>query len=212
MAENVFLDSYLRDEIFSNFDFTMFSLVELEGYKKWSVWEKEQFEGFQFNKETKLMERTTAPALKWSEIKNLLLSKEWTQEQHDELEAKLKQYGPLELTGDERVEKVAFSSFLRSGNTLSRKYFETITGISTGSVMHNRRIGNFALFKPGFKHEGIFDDRVHIIKTHLPFTANFTQKIEKMPCTKAIICLRNPLDVCPSLLQLRMTYTHNFTS
>ena len=49
MAEEVFLDVYETDAFYSNKDFTQFSSVELEGFKKWSVWEKENFEGYKFN-------------------------------------------------------------------------------------------------------------------------------------------------------------------
>jgi len=37
-AEKVFVELYLKDQFYSNKQFTLFSEVELPEYKKWSDW------------------------------------------------------------------------------------------------------------------------------------------------------------------------------
>jgi hypothetical protein len=74
------------------------------------------------------------------------------------------------LDGAPKEDRIAFSSFFRSGNTLTRNYFEQVTGIATGSIMLNINVSNFALFQPFFKADCIYDDRVLMYKSHLPFT------------------------------------------
>ena len=85
---------------------------------------------------TKRLQAGSNPTLNWEETKKLLLSKNWTPEEEAAFEDKIKN-GSLLLDGAPKSDRIAFSSFLRSGNTLTRKYFEGITGIATGSIMHH---------------------------------------------------------------------------
>ena len=197
-SEKVFIEMYLNDEFYVNKEFTLFSAVELPGYKKWSAWLKENFPGYEFDMETKSLKAGTNPTLNWEETKKLLLSKNWTPEQEAAFEDKLKN-GSLFLDGAPKSDKIAFSSFLRSGNTLTRKYFEEITGVATGSIMHNNLVGNFTLFQPIFKADTTYDDRVLLFKTHLPFVADLTTQEGYIPHSKSLVCTRNPLDSLPSL-------------
>ena len=200
IAEDVFVDVFILDVFFSNPDFTLFSIFELEGFKKWSQIKDSNFSQYDFDLVSReLVPNKDTPVLNFEEVKKLLLSKDVTPEQEAEFEDKLKN-GALFLDGSSKVEKVAFSSFLRSGNTLTRKYLEEITGIVSGSIMHNKRVGNFTLFMPYFKAEGHYGDDQWVYKSHLPFTSNFTKTDEVFPHTKSIFCVRNPFDVAPSLL------------
>ena len=197
-GEKVFLDLYLKDQFYSNKQCTLFSVVELPGYKKWSDWLQTNFPGYVMDPETKTLQAGTNPTLNWDETKKLLLSKTWTPEEEAAFEDKLKN-GSLLLDGAPKSDRIAFSSFLRSGNSLTRRYFEGITGIATGSIMLNNNICNFALFQPTFKADAIFDDRVLLYKTHLPFLGNFTADDEHISCNKSLVCARNPLDSLPSM-------------
>jgi hypothetical protein len=148
--------------------------------------------------ETKTLQAGTNPTLNWEETKQLLLSKNWSQEEEASFEELIKN-GSLMLDGAPKSDRIAFSSFLRSGNTLTRKYFEEITGVATGSIMNLNFIVNFSLLHPIFKADTVFDDRVFIIKTHLPFVADFTNDAEYISCSKSLVCVRNPLDTLPSM-------------
>ena len=140
-GERIFLDLYFKNQFYSNKEFTLFSAVELPGYKKWSDWLQTNFPGYVMDPETKTLQAGTNPTLNWDETKKLLLSKTWTPEEEAVFEDKIKN-GSLFLDGAPKSDRIAFSSFLRSGNSLTRKYFEVITGIATGSIMNNSYVGN----------------------------------------------------------------------
>lgn len=98
----------------------------------------------------------------------LFKSKTWTEEDEAIFEEVSKKHGCLFLDETCPVNKVAFTSYVRSGNTLTRKYFEDITCIITGSNMDNRFSRNFALTLCGFKGEVKYDDSVWVFKSHVP--------------------------------------------
>ena len=58
--------------------------------------------------------------------------------------------------------KVTYTSYPRSGNTFLRKYFESISGLATGSDQVMKFNLNVVLQFSGFKGEGITDERVWI--------------------------------------------------
>jgi len=100
--------------------------------------------------------------------------------------------------------KVAYDSFARSGNTFLRKLFEQVTGISTGS--------NFPMIPAtmqqmlGMRGEGYIDGRVWIIKSPVVSPG---LPLEPYSSNKVIMCVRNPLDVFPSMMQLLGTMSHS---
>ena len=69
---------------------------------------------------------------------------------------------------DNPSEKVLLTSYPRSGNTLMRRYLETLTRTFTGSDCDLRRPLNKQLFEMGLKGEGVLNDSVWIVKTHYP--------------------------------------------
>lgn len=98
----------------------------------------------------------------------LFTSKEWKEEEEKEFESNILKYGSMFLDETSKVNKVAFASYVRSGNSLTRKYFEDITGIVTGSNQDNRYVRNFALTLCGFKGEVKYNDSIWVFKTHVP--------------------------------------------
>ena len=82
----------------------------------------------------------SAPTLNYDEVKNLLLSKPGENvdkiKEFEELLAK--NNGSLLLDGKVEAPKAFFTSSLRSGNTFSRKLYEQIFGIASGSAVPNR--------------------------------------------------------------------------
>lgn len=64
------------------------------------------------------------------------------------------------------LEKVAFSSFTRTGNSFSRKMMEQITGVFSGADMP--LMISQALQQQGLLGEQTVDDSCWIVKTHYP--------------------------------------------
>lgn len=209
-VDRLFTYFFVADEAFlTNTDYTQYSVVPLPGFRPWSEYKTERFPGFEIDQERMIIRSGTAPKLNYDELMKLFKSKDWTQEQEIEFDEKLEKYGPLFLDETSEVNKINFTSYLRSGNSLTRKYLEDITGIITGSNMDNRYSRNFALTLCGFRGEVVWDDSVWLYKSHIPnVQANFTRQF----LNKAIICVRNPFDVACSAVQLRLTYTHTLSS
>ena len=84
---------------------------------------------------------------------------------------------------------------MRSGNTLSRKLMESISGVSTGSNYSIIPSINFALTVQGFKGENHHDNKVWILKTHFPYVYPFASV---MSASRAFVLVRNPLDIIVS--------------
>lgn len=194
---------------YANADYTQYSVVELEGFWKWSVYFKTRFPGYDFDPEVQMIFPSVLPRLSYSWVMNLLKSTKWSDEDIALFEETLAQHGSLFLDGKESVNNVALASYVRSGNSLSRKYIEDIAGILTGSTSDNRISRSFALSVCGFKGENHWGDNVWVYKTHIP-TILSTASLQKV--SKAIVCVRNPFDVVCSAIQLRLTFTHNLTS
>ena len=83
----------------------------------------------------------------------------------------------------------------RSGNTLLRKIFEEVTGISTGTDALLSGYLNSALQLMGFMGEEIYDERVWVVKGHCP--SRVTPRVT-ISTNRVIVCVRNPLDVLAS--------------
>ena len=108
------------------------------------------------------------------------------------------------LDGEEnRSNKIAFSSFPRSGNTFMRKYCELLTGVQTGA--DNTPHVNVILQMSGMKGEDTVDDTTWIVKTHSPYIMPFQRPFY---CNKNLVVVRNPLDVIISWYQLVVTGNH----
>ena len=100
--------------------------------------------------------------------------------------------------------KIAFNTFMRSGNSFLRRFLEQITGIATGSSVSMHTATSLQLI--GLLGEGMVDDRVWIVKAHHPF-----RLWQSVPFTshKVICCVRNPLDVFPSYASMANTLSHS---
>jgi len=69
-----------EDAFLANGDYTQFSVVELDGFKRWSSWIKERFAGYSIDPETMIITPTSAPRVNFQELMQLFLSKDWTKE------------------------------------------------------------------------------------------------------------------------------------
>ena len=90
--------------------------------------------------------------------------------------------------------RVGYVTYSRMGSTFSRKYFEEISGVTTGSDMSLDLTFVFQITH--FKGESVIDDSVWITKSHHPFNIFKCKPV----CINMILgCVRNPFDVICSL-------------
>ena len=83
-------------------------------------------------------------------------------------------HGGLLLDETVQIPQVYFASVMRSGNTLSRRLMESISGVLTGSHYTIVPSLNFALTVMGFKAENHYGNDTWILKTHFPYILPYT--------------------------------------
>lgn len=98
-------------------------------------------------------------------------------------------------------DRVAYTSYSRSGNTLLRTYIERVTGVYTGSDGDLNYALHQSLQHSGFTGEAHLDN-VWVIKTHYPLGKDRT-----VTAAKVICCVRNPFDVVTSMFNFWATQT-----
>ena len=67
MIDSQIIDYYQKSELYYNSDFTKFSFVPLEGYKTWAQQSTEDFKGYEFDEENKIVRKKDMKAFKFSE-------------------------------------------------------------------------------------------------------------------------------------------------
>lgn len=65
---------------YANKSFDLYSVVPMEGFKKWSEYLATDFKGYDFDPATNTLKPTTAPVLNYESLRKLLTSRDWTQE------------------------------------------------------------------------------------------------------------------------------------
>ena len=98
--------------------------------------------------------------------------------------------------------KVALASFPRSGNSMTRGLLEEFSGIRSGSDFLDMSLAKAY----NVMGEGRVDDSVWFIKTHWPNKPGPPSRI-----SRAVVIVRNPLDVLVSWFNLMATNVHNYT-
>ena len=172
-----------------------------EGYKNFSQMFKELYKGYHLDKnmviradpETKRINLKQLLALFRSKDENLWKEHAWQFDGESRF-----------LDGENIVgNKVAFSSWPRSGNSFLRKYFELLTGLATGAdnTLHTEVI----MQMQGFKGEFTVDDTTWICKTHSPW---IMPEAPVFYANKMITIVRNPLDTFISWLNLVAQANH----
>lgn len=202
------IDLVKSDEVYFTSDFTQYSVMPLEGYHKWSELMLTSFKGYCLD-EINVFQRATAPTLNFKTILDIFMMKESALGSYEirAFESYVNTYGSGFLDELCKVPKVLYSSFMRSGSTFFRKYLETITGVATGTPYSNQIAVNFALAILGFKGEGHHkDEKTWFVKSHFPVQFRTPSSIM---ASKAIVCVRNPLDIIVSEFNLHLTGTHN---
>jgi hypothetical protein len=122
-----------------------------------------------------------------------------------------------ELTGPKKAESdgkvrfvadcrshVAYTSYSRSGNTFLRSYLDRLTRTFTGSDGDLNAALHYSLQHSGFSGEAHTGEPVWIVKTHYPLG-----KDQLVKASKAVCCVRSPLDVVSSMFNFWATQTQN---
>lgn len=182
----------------------MYSVHPIEGFKTLQEWLESNFKGYTVD-DAYMFINKSAPVLNFKNHLDMLLSApEERAEEVKMFEQNLAEYGPMFLDG-EALQNVIFASFPRSGNTFTRKYLESITGIVTGSDNHTlMSLLSLECSLPGFKGELQVDSKVWVNKTHFPIALPLAAKHKGY---KALVCVRDPLDASISAFNLVYTLT-----
>jgi len=84
-----------------------------------------------------------------------------------------------------------------------RRLLESVTGVATGADMPLPPVTMLQM--TGMIGENIIDERVWVVKSHHPNHSNGL----KHTSNKVICCVRNPLDIIPSYVNLLSTLSHS---
>lgn len=209
LADFSFMDLIFKDQIYFQKDFVKFSLVPLEGFVNWSEHSKTAFSGYVLDIKQGKMFNEVTPRLNFQTLQNIFrmdVQSALENEDVKHFEAVVNEHGPVLLDEASEVPHVFFASVMRSGNTLSRKLMETVSGVLTGSNYNIIPSVNFALTVQGFKAENHFDSKVWVTKTHFPYVLPFAQP---MGASRAVLLVRNPLDIIVSQFMMSATLTHS---
>jgi hypothetical protein len=114
--------------IYANPDASKYSLVKInEDYMTYVEGIETKYPGFTLDRNSLVVSRSPSSMdIEFKKLKEILLSPQKLSNDHDKLFTQT-------LFLKKETFKVTYTSYPRSGNTFLRKYFETITGIPTGS-------------------------------------------------------------------------------
>ena len=133
ICEPVLAEMGRRDYFYCDKNFARFSLVKLEGYQLFSENLAKTYPGYYLDSKGHILP-STDHLVNLDELLALLRSKDITRYE----KVKDKFFGPTgRYTTQNACEQmsVSFSTYPRSGNSMMRKYFESVTGIATGEEM-----------------------------------------------------------------------------
>jgi len=87
-----------------------------------------------------------------------------------------------------------------------RNLVQKVTGFYSGADFVDNSIHKYDDDAGGFAGEGVFDDTVHIVKTHWP-----NRPGKPYDCSRAVVLIRNPFDSLYSWWKFRATQSHGGT-
>ncbi|CDW77353.1 fbox domain containing protein [Stylonychia lemnae] len=194
-----------KDLFYMSEDMNLLSSHKINNkFLKYSEKVSDNFKGYQLKYDLTFEASPETKTLKFTDYVKLLKKK--TDEVSEEDYKWIFEGAAKFLDSSEIVPKLTYATYPRSGNSFFRKYFETITGISTGNDIECRYMVNLALQMQGFKGQSVIDDRVWMVKTHYPDGFNVELDYET---NKVALCVRNPLDVLASQFSFLFTWTHS---
>jgi hypothetical protein len=136
------------------------------GYELFSDRIKRMYSTYQLNHRLVLLPGPETKTVNFTWLKELLQSKDLSR--NHELSWTEKSLRFLDATVDMAGHRICFASFPRTGNTMTRKYIEAVTGVYTGSDMNlSITLPFLCLGMAGEEHVSD-DNTVWITKTHWP--------------------------------------------
>ena len=134
------IDLFKQDEILGDKEMSRFSLNAVNQSTKQQARDFDlcsdrlaiKFPTYNFDSVCKVMPGTSTNKFNFDQLKALLLSKDLSMDKHFDQDNLRFLDASVDMTGN----RVAFQSFVRSGNTFLRRFIEQITGVYTGSDMH----------------------------------------------------------------------------
>ena len=165
------------------------------------------YPGYQLDHRLCIRAGPTSATLNFDKLRELFLSKDLSRcAEFDWMKEESNRF--LDGTVDMLPHSVAFSSYPRAGNSFLRRYFETITGITTGSNFANQTITEFQLRMQGLKGgDCVCDDNtVWITKIH-PLV--YPRVNQEFSAAKQIALFRNPIDLLVSYFNMVVLLSHS---
>ena len=180
--------SLLReDEIYCSEGAEFFSLTQHEGFKNYSDWIRLHFTRGEIIAEDGTVKAGTARTVNFNQLAAMMKSTDASllEEMNWVYDGDFKFLDGTDLAG----QRTAFLSFPRSGNSMLRREFEKISGITSGSstMIHTSTL----LQVVGLKGESLVDDTVWPPKAHHPLMYGSAQPFNS---NKTFAVVRNPMD------------------
>lgn len=132
VIDPVYANIFRSDAFYANPDCTKYSIVKIDDtYKKFSECIASKYPGYILNDKNLIVNKDDVE-MDIDELKEYFLSKDLENyEIHKD-----KYFGKqTRFLKEKQKLSISYASFPRSGNTFLRKYFESITGLATGSDM-----------------------------------------------------------------------------
>lgn len=185
--------------ILTNHDFAKFSLVPLEGYRKWEDYMANEFKGYKLNDIEMSLNPETAPVQSFEKvIKALTHESKEGNEDTQAMEQITKEWKYTYIQGEEGKphHQVYLASLMRCGNSLFRRILEKVTSTYVGAPFNTLLTGCFSTLLQGFTGENQVDQKVFLIKTHYPYIYPFCKPIS---ACRSLVLIRNPFDTMVSI-------------
>ena len=161
------------------------------------------FSQYKIGDRLRLLPGEKTPVVNFKQLKDILLSKDLSRASElDWIDA-----GELRFLDGEDMKgnMIAFQSFPRTGNSMLRRFLETISGLFTSSDM-NLDIAIQLQMVGMLGEENVTDTNLTwITKTHWPI--NFFK--EAFHANKMLVIVRNPIEIFPSFCSLMQTGSHS---
>jgi len=178
------------------------------GFELFSDRVKRMYPDYILDDTLKLMPGPDAATVNFDALKSVLLSKDLKRVSELAWTAKALRFldGKVDLTGN----RICLASFPRTGTVMLRKYMESISGIHTGSDMSLIITNGVQMMGMAGENHVPDDGTVWVTKSHWPSPPPpMTQRDFTMD--RAIVLVRNPIDVMSSMFLFINTGSHSMT-
>jgi len=201
----IIFDCYRMDYIYADKEMNTFSVTKYsDEYERYSERIRRLYPKMVLD-DNLVIRPGTSQVVNFKTLRNLLISKDLDADDPNGPNGWMFDGKMRFLDGEDlKSFKTCLPSWPRSGNSMTRKYLETITGIYSGSDMSalvaiNLQLNNM----PG---ENVYDDTVWVTKSHYPI-APINEPSHY--ASKVIVVVRNPLETFASMANLMALGSHS---